>query len=265
VNLPPTLRHYRILSLLGEGDVAQVYHAVNTLNGQEVALKVLRADSPVDDARSYFENERVILAQLSHPNIPAFYEYVEGEPPALAMGIVEGKDGETLLAELADGEFLDAERVVKWGVQIAGALAYLHDHTPPIAFRDLKPSHIMVDGQDRAWLVDFNLAKILPESKRLTDADLMGTEGFSAPEQYKGVVTPWTDIYTLGATLHYMLTGINPRHERLFTYAPLRSANPAIPRSVAEVVMRALAYDPEDRFQSMEEMQAALMTALSRM
>jgi serine/threonine protein kinase len=258
--VPQAFQHYHIQSLLGEGDVAQVYRAVNTLNRQEVALKVLRADSPVENARGYFENERAILAQLNHPNIPVFYEYVEGEPSALAIAIIEGKDGEALLAELADGEFLDVERVVKWGVQIAGALAYLHDRA--IAFRDLKPSHIMVDAEDRAWLVDFNLAKILPESKRLTDADLVGTEGFSAPEQYKGVVSPLVDIYALGATLHYMLTKINPRHERLFTYAPPRSANPAVPRSVAEVVMQALAYEPEDRFQSMEEMQAALTDAL---
>jgi serine/threonine protein kinase len=256
VNLPIATQHYGIQSLLGEGDIAFVYRAVNTLRGQEVALKVLRADSPVADARGYFENERVILAQLSHPNIPAFYESLDGDPPCLAIGIVEGKDSETLLTELPDGDFLEVERVVKWGVQIAAALAYLHNHA--IAFRDLKPAHIMLDGQDRAWLVDFNLAKIMLDGQQITDADLMGTEGFSAPEQYSGVVSPLVDVYALGATLHYMLTKINPRHERLFTYTPPRSINPAIPKSVAQAVMRALAYEPQDRFQNMEEMRQAL-------
>jgi serine/threonine protein kinase len=259
---PEVIHHYTIQSILGEGDIAVVYRAVNTLDGAEVALKVLHADSPVPEARQYFDNEREILAQLSHPHIPAFYGAVDGEMPGIALQLVDGKDGETLLSELPEGSFLKPRSVVVWGVQIADALAYLHNHHPPVVFRDLKPSHVMVDAQNKAWLVDFNLARIMPESSYLDDADLVGTEGFAAPEQYRGIVSPLVDIYALGATLHHLLTGINPRQEQRFTYAPPRSINPAIPQAAAQMVMKALAYEPEDRYDRMEDMRAALQNTL---
>ena len=90
----------------------------------------------------------------------------------------------------------------------------------------------------------------------------MGTEGFSPPEQHQGTVTPLVDIYALGATLHNLLTRINPRHERLFTYAPVRAANPQVSKGLAAVIARALAYEPEDRFPSAEAMRNALLTCL---
>src|SRR5215471_20858957 len=100
MNVPSTIQHYRIRALLGQGDIAVVYQALNTLTGQEVALKVLRADSPVQQARWYFDNERTILAQLQHVHIPAFYEYVDAQSPGIALQLIAGKDGEMLLAEL---------------------------------------------------------------------------------------------------------------------------------------------------------------------
>src|SRR6185369_11690290 len=133
------------------------------------------------------------------------------------------RDSERLLAELPDGDFLIATRVVHWGVQIADALSYLHDHQPPITFRDLKPAHIIIDGEQRAWLVDFNLAKILPDDKFIAHTDAIGTEGFAPPEQYQGAASPLVDVYALGATLHNLLTRIDPRLERGFTFAPPRS------------------------------------------
>jgi serine/threonine protein kinase len=262
--LPQTIHCYTIQSILGEGHIAVVYWAVNTSNGQEVALKVLRADSPVPEARQYFDNEREILAQLNHPHIPAFYGVVDGEMPGMAIQLIDGKDGETLLGELSEGNFLNTRSVIQSGVQIADVLAYLHNHHPPMVFRDLKTSHVMVDAQNKAWLVDFNLAKIMPESSYLDDADRVGTEGFAAPEQYRGLVSPLVDIYALGATLHHLLTGINPRHERRFTYAPPRSINPAIPQAAAQVLMKALAYEPEDRYDRMEDMQDELGNALNQ-
>ncbi|MBI1276693.1 MAG: protein kinase [Anaerolineaceae bacterium] len=260
--LPETIHYYAIQSVLGEGEIAIVYRATNTRNGQEVALKVLLADSPVLQARQYFENERTIIAGLNHPNIPAFYDYLDAEQPGIALMPIDGKDGENLLAELSEGEFLNPRSVVEWGIQIADALAYLHNCQPPVVFRDLKSAHIMVEESNKAWLVDFNLAKIMPDSKYLSDADLMGTEGFAAPEQYNGVVSPLVDVYGLGATLHHLLTHVDPRHERSFTYAPPRSFNPTIPKSVAQVVMKALAYEPEDRYACMEDMRDALRTVL---
>jgi serine/threonine protein kinase len=260
-SLPTRMNHYTLHSLLGEGHISFVYRAAHEQTKREVALKVLRPDSPVEEARAYFENEAAILPQLHHPHIPTFHEFVPGEPPALAFECVEGKDSEAILAEVPQLSFLPVRSVLEWGIQIADALAYLHNHHPPIAFRDLKPSHIMVDRANKAWLVDFNLARILPEDKHLSQADLIGTEGFAAPEQYAGEVSPLVDIYGLGATLHTLLTGVDPRRERKFTYTPARSINPAIPKAASQAVMKALAYEPEDRFQRMSAMKKALQNA----
>lgn len=261
--LPATIKHYTLHAQLGEGHITTVYRAMNQRNGQQVALKVLLDNSPVDKAAAYFENEAAILAQIHYPNIPTFYEYLADDPACLAIGLIEGKDGEGLLAELSEGTFLDVQRVIGWAIQIAEALAYLHDHDPPIVFRDLKPAHVMIDGDDKAWLVDFNLAKVMPPSKLLTDAEAIGTEGFAAPEQYKGTASPLVDVYAFGATFHALLTRIDPRKERPFTYAPLRAVNPDIPKAVAQVIMKALAFEPEDRFPGMLAVCDALKNALA--
>ncbi|MBL8155912.1 MAG: serine/threonine protein kinase [Anaerolineae bacterium] len=255
------LKQYTLHGLIGEGDIGRVYRATNRISGQQVALKVFRADSPVAAARSYFENEGFILAQVDHPAIPTLYEFLDGRWPGLAMTLIDGKDGEAILAETPSGAFLEPERVLRWGIQIAAALGYLHGHCPSIAFRDLKPAHILIDGQDEAWLVDFNLAKALPPSGYLANADAIGTEGFAPPEQYEGVVSPLVDVYALGATLHQLLTRRDPRLETRFVFEAPHHIHPGVPEMVSRVIMKALAYEPGDRYQTMREMEAALRQA----
>jgi eukaryotic-like serine/threonine-protein kinase len=254
--------HYNVHEVIGEGHIGIVYRATDKRDGRTVALKVLLADSPVSDARTYFQNEVDVLSRLEHPHIPACLSFSDIEPAYLTLQWIDGVDSATLLEQLPVTEFISSENIVSWGAQICDALAYLHNHTPPIAFRDLKPTHIMIDQANHAWLVDFNLAKILPPEKTILNADLIGTEGFSAPEQYKGVVSPLVDLYALGASLHHLATRINPRSERRFTYAPPRSVNSQIPKRLAAVLMCALAYEPEDRFPSAEAMKAALLDSL---
>lgn len=258
------LKHYTLHALIGEGDIGRVYRATNRISGQAVALKVFRADSPVAGARSYFENEGFILGQVNHPAIPSLYEVLGGRRPGLAMTLVDGKDGDMILAEAPAGTFLDTRRVLRWGIQIAEALGYLHGHSPAIAFRDLKPAHILVDGQDRAWLADFNLAKALPSSGYLANADAIGTEGFAPPEQYEGVVSPLVDVYALGATLHQLLTRRDPRREARFVFEAPQQIQAGVPEAVARVIMKALAYEPGDRYRTMPEMEAALRQASER-
>ncbi len=254
------MSHYRVLRLLGEGEVARVYLAMNPLTAQRVALKCLRGDSPVENTPHYLRNEAVILAQLDHPNIPSFHEFVNGD--TLVMDAITGDDGEAILAGLGEGEFLDVRRVIRWGIQIADILTYLHHHNPAIAFCDLKPAHIMIDGDDRAWLVDFNLSNILPDTNIITDATPIGTVGFAPPEQYQGIVSPLVDIYALGATLHYLLTRIDPRKERKFTFAPIRSINPQIPKALSPIIMKATAFESDERYPCMEDMKADLQGIL---
>lgn len=248
---------YTITATVGVGCIGTVYRAIDGATGRVVALKVLRRDSPVVRARHYFLNEARLLARLDHPGIPAFHALIGGRQPVIVCELIAGQDLEAVLAARAG--FLPECAIIGWAVQVCDVLTYLHTHrVHPVVFRDLKASHIMVDAPGRAWVVDFNLARPLPLDGQLTGADLVGTEGFAAPEQYDGTALPASDIYGLGATLHYLLTRIDPRQPPPFTFAPPRTANPAISPGLAAVIMRALAHDPADRFPDAAAFRGAL-------
>jgi serine/threonine protein kinase len=252
---------FTIGEIIGQGHIATVYRALDRRSQQPVALKVLREDSPVPSARAFFQNEMTLLARLEHPHIPAFLGHFEN-PLCIALQLIEGVDGETLLATLPEGDFLPPERVCRWGIALCETFMYLHSQNPPLVFRDLKPAHMLVNAEDQMWLVDFNLARIVQPGTRTPEAEQAGTEGFAAPEQYVGHDTPLVDIYALGATLHYLLTRIDPRKERPFTFAPTRSIHSGISTSLAAALMKALAYEPEDRFQNAEALRAALLACV---
>lgn len=258
---------YRIERVLGTGGMSTVYLALDLRFAQVRRLcAVKEMISHIADprmralAQQSFEREAALLATLSHPAIPKIFDYfIEGERSYLVMEYIPGRDLESLLQQT--GGMLPVEEVVGWALQICDVLHYLHSHNPPIIFRDLKPSNIMVDAQGRVFLVDFGIAKLFQGSQRGT---IVGTEGYSPPEQYRGVADPRTDIYALGATLHHLLTRQDPRLEPPFSFheRPIRRANPAVPEALAQVIMRALEYDPDRRFQSALEMKQALMAAM---
>jgi serine/threonine protein kinase len=255
------LDRYQVTALVGEGCIAKVYRALDRETGRTVALKRLRRDSPVTNARRHFVNEARLLVRLNHPNVPAFHDFIAGRQCTIVFELIEGYDLETRLSARQSG--FAARDVIHWAAQVCDALSYLHQHSiHPIVFRDLKASHIMVNEQGKAWLVDFNLARPLPLGGRLEGADRVGTEGFAAPEQYEGTALPASDVYGLGATLHYLLTRLDPRHERPFTFAPLRSVNPALSTGLAAVIMRAVAYEIEDRYQDACTLKRALLACL---
>ena len=258
---------YRIERVLGTGGMSTVYLALDLRFAQVRRLcAVKEMISHIPDprlralAQQSFEREAALLATLSHPAIPKIFDYfIEGERSYLIMEYIPGQDLESLLQQT--GGMLPVEEVVGWALQICDVLHYLHSHNPPIIFRDLKPSNIMVDAQGRVFLVDFGIAKLFQGGQRGT---MVGTEGYSPPEQYRGVADPRTDIYALGATLHHLLTRQDPRLEPPFSFheRPIRRANPAVPEALAQVIMRALEYDPDRRFQSALEMKQALMAAM---
>ncbi|MCS7251410.1 MAG: serine/threonine-protein kinase [Anaerolineae bacterium] len=260
---------YRIERVLGTGGMSTVYLALD-LRFSPVrrlcAIKEMISHIPDPQmralARQSFEREAALLATLSHPSIPKIYDYfVEGERSYLVMEYIPGQDLETLL-RCTDG-MLPVEEVVNWAVQICDVLHHLHSQQPPIIFRDLKPSNIILDPHGRIFLVDFGIAKVFQAGQRGT---MIGTEGYSPPEQYRGIVDPRTDLYALGATLHHLLTRQDPRLEPPFSFheRPIRRANPTVPEPLVQVIMRALEYDPERRFQSALEMKQALLAAMGK-
>jgi len=205
-----------------------------------------------------FEREANILATLSHPGIVQIYDYFsEGERSYLVEEYVDGKDLEAILSE-TEG-FLPEAQVVHWALQVCEVLIYLHSHEPrPIVFRDIKPSNVMLDSHNRIRLVDFGIARLFQSGQKGT---MIGTEGYSPPEQYRGIAEPRVDIYALGATMHHLLSKQDPRLEPPFSFheRPIHQTNPMLSHDLAEVVNRALEYDINKRYGSAEEMKRALM------
>jgi outer membrane protein assembly factor BamB/tRNA A-37 threonylcarbamoyl transferase component Bud32 len=205
-----------------------------------------------------FEREANILATISHPSIPTIYDYFTlGARSYLVMEFIEGDNLEIKLQQRRAP--FQEEEVIGWAIAVCDVLDYLHTHEPqPIIFRDIKPANIMITRRNQIRLVDFGIAKTFQSG---TKGTMIGTEGYSPPEQYRGEASPAVDIYALGATLHHLLSNQDPRTEPPFTFdeRPIRTANPAISVALESIVNTALAYNPQDRFENAAIMRKALI------
>jgi outer membrane protein assembly factor BamB/serine/threonine protein kinase len=259
---------YEINRVIGIGGMGAVYRVRDLRFKDAVKWDALKemiikfADTLDQQTRMRnFEREANLLASLNHPLIPKVNDFFsEANRAYLVLDYIQGKNLEDVLME-TDG-FLDEQLVAGWAIQICQVLDYLHSFRPlPIIFRDLKPSNVMLTPQNQTMLIDFGIAKIIQPERRDT---MIGTEGYSPPEQYKGFVTPCSDIYALGAMLHQLLTGSDPRLETPFTFheRPPRLLNPNISPEMEAVVMKCLAYQSEQRWQSATELREALQQAL---
>jgi serine/threonine protein kinase len=204
-----------------------------------------------------FEREANILVTLNHPSIPKIFDFFTHEQRSyLVLELVNGKDLEAILR--SSTKPIPEDQIVLWCIEVCDVLDYLHTHKPePIIFRDIKPQNLMVNQQNHIVMVDFGIAKIFRTGQKGT---MIGTEGYSPPEQYRGDATFQTDIYALGATMHHLLTHRDPRLEAPFSFAdrPIHQLNPTVSPELETIVNEALNYKPEDRFSSIAEMKAAL-------
>lgn len=259
------VNRYNIQDVIGVGGMGSVYrardlHFPNVV--KLVAVKEMINSAPDPLVRQTivqnFEREANMLATLNHPAIPRIYDYfTQDDRSYLVLEFVHGKDLETVIAD-ANG-FLPEDQIISWAIQLCDVLDYLHSHKPdPIIFRDMKPSNVMINHNGDVVLVDFGIAKTFQSGQKGT---MIGTEGYSPPEQYRGEATPIADIYSLGATLHHALTRRDPRLEPPFSFAerPARRINPNISSEIEAVINTALQYNPADRFPSASAMKDALM------
>jgi len=257
---------YAIEGTLGVGGMSVVYRG-RDLRFKDVvrpcAIKEMFQSAPDSNTRllnlKNFERESGLLATLAHPAIPKVYDFFEENGRFyLILELIPGQDLETALDQA--GGPLPEERVARWSAQICDVLAYLHNRTPePIVFRDLKPSNVMITPEERIVLIDFGIARNLNPGDR--KGTMIGTEGYSPPEQYRGLAEPRGDLYALGATMHHLLTASDPRIETPFTFheRPLRQLNADVSPELDAVVARALEYDASARWNSAEEMKNALL------
>ena len=253
---------YVIVRRLGQGGMGAVYEVTDArIPGKRWAIKemsdaALATPEEKQQALMAFQQEAQMLATLSHANLPVVADFFsENGKQYLVMEFV---DGETLEDRLnASAGFLDERQVVDWATQICDVLAYLHSQKPPVVFRDLKPGNVMTDRQGRVKLIDFGIARLFKPGKS-GDTQVMGTPGYAAPEQYgKGQTDARSDVYSLGVTLHRLMTKYDPANTP-FNLPPVRNINPAVSKQTMDVINRATQPDALARFQSVSDMKVKL-------
>jgi eukaryotic-like serine/threonine-protein kinase len=256
---------YLIQGVVGVGGMGAVYrardmHFPNVV--KLVAVKEMVNTSPDPLVRQTivrnFEREANLLATLEHRAIPRIYDYFSiNDRSYLILEFVNGKDLEALLVDT--NGYISEERVITWALELCDVLAFLHNHKPePIVFRDMKPSNVMINQQDHVVLVDFGIARTFQAGQKGT---MIGTEGYSPPEQYRGEANNQADIYALGATLHHVLTRKDPRLEAPFSFSerPIQKYNSTVSKDLIEVVDVALRYNPSERYPNIDALREALL------
>jgi eukaryotic-like serine/threonine-protein kinase len=256
---------YQILRKLGAGGMANVYLAEDQELGRRVAIKILN-DRHANDEQfvERFRREAKNAAALSHPNIVSIYDRGEAEGTYyIAMEYLDGRSLKELILSRGDAPIAV---VVEYARQILSALRFAHRHG--IVHRDIKPHNVLVDGEGRVKVTDFGIARA--GASQMTEAgSIVGTAQYLSPEQARGAdVDQRSDLYSLGVLMYEMLTGEVPfagdtpveiamKHLSQ-TPAPPSTKRVEIPPALDMVVMRSLAKDPRDRYQSADEMEADL-------
>jgi len=256
---------YRIQRKLGAGGMADVYLAEDQELGRRVAIKILNGRHANDDQFiERFRREAKNAAALNHPNIVSIYDRGEAEDTYyIAM---EYLDGRTLKELIVSRGAAPVNVAIEYARQILSALRFAHRHG--IVHRDIKPHNVLVDGEGRVKVTDFGIARA-GTSQMTETGSIVGTAQYLSPEQARGgEVDPRSDLYSLGVVLYELLTGKTPfdgetpveiAMKHLSTAPePPSKLRPDVPPALDKVVLRALAKDPNDRYQSADEMEADL-------
>ena len=252
---------YKIKDILCESVQQGIYIAEDEHQNKDVVLKLLYLSGiNQDKAKAVevgFKKEARRLLHLNHPSIPKTVDFFcDNQRCCLVMDYLKGQDIQAIMNNRHETP-LPQSQVMRWLVQILDAMDYLHSQSPPIILRDFKPGHVLVGEGDRVFILDFGIFQnyLLAENR-----GMLGTAGFSAPEEYKGFADPRSDIYSLGAVLHYLLTGINPSSpdNPPFTFTMIRKVSPYITEPMEELVMKMLRMKMEERYQSVKQIMAAM-------
>ncbi len=262
-------KRYRIERMVASGGMGAVYKALDKRFNKPCAVKEMLDDFQSESERAqsveWFSREASLLLELNHQCIPRVRDFfVDGGRHYLVMDFIEGRTMGAVLEQDAHVAGINGVRGVTeararhWGQQICSVLNYLHRLSPPIIFRDLKPTNIMVTDNDDIKLIDFGIARTFQSQRQAT---IIMTVGYAPQEQLVGNPEPRSDLYALGATLYRVLTRHDASNNKptIFSFPPLRSLRPDISPAFEQIIMRALAMFPDQRWPSAGEMERAII------
>ena len=254
---------YEIWKEVGRGGMSIVYLARDKHLNKQWAVKEIKNDGSksINTLLKGLEREANILKNVDHPVLPRIVDIIEQEGTIyVVMDFIEGT---TISERLKEEGAQPQELVIEWGYQLASALDYLHNMKPPVIYRDMKPSNVMIKPEGGVKLIDFGTAKEY-DTENNADTTALGTRGYAAPEQFgdskgRGIYNTdaRTDIYNLGATLYHVVTGMNPC-EPPYEMKPIREWNPALSSGLEKIILKCTQPDPNDRYQSCRELMYAL-------
>lgn len=251
---------YEILKQIGKGGMSTVYLAMDKRLNKQWAVKEI--------SRKGFgkNNEEIInevpadaemMKALDHPAIPTIVDIIDDKDSDYIYVVMDYVEGESLDKVLAEYGAQPQDLVIDWSKQICEALGYLHAQKPPIIYRDMKPANVMLKPEGNIKIIDFGIAREYKEGN-LADTTVLGTKGYASPEHYGGRQTDErSDIYTLGMTMHHLLTGVDPRPAD-YIYAPIRQWNPELSGGLERIIDKCVSPDPKDRYQNCNELLYAL-------
>ncbi len=262
-------KRYRIERMVAAGGMGAVYRAIDKRFNKPCAVKEMLDDFQSESERAqsveWFSREASLLLELNHQCIPRVRDFfVDGGRHYLVMDFIEGRtmgavlEQEATIAGINGTRGISEARARHWGQQVCSVLSYLHRLSPPIIFRDLKPTNIMVTDNDDIKLIDFGIARTFQSQRQAT---IIMTVGYAPQEQLIGNPEPRSDIYALGATLYRVLTRHDASNNKptIFSFPPLRSLRPDVTPAFEQIVMKALAMFPDQRWSNAAEMERAII------
>ncbi|MGN0437204.1 MAG: protein kinase [Lachnospiraceae bacterium] len=250
---------YEILKKIGQGGMSIVYLAMDTHLNKQWAVKEIKKSKTKDTKTllKSLQREANILKMVDHPVLPRIVDILNEKGTVfVVMDYIEGRPmNEILKLEGAQSQ----EQVIEWAKDLCSALDYLHSLNPPIIYRDMKPSNIMLKPDGKVKLIDFGTAKEL-DVENIADTTALGTRGYAAPEQFgdakgRGIykTDERTDIYSLGATLYHIVTGKNPS-EPPYVMKPIREWDSTLSVGLEKIINKCTKPNPDDRYQNCAEL-----------
>ena len=249
---------YKILNVVGKGGMSVVYLAMNERANKQWAIKEVRKDGmqSFEVVKQNLVAETDLLKKLNHPHLPSIIDVIDCDDTFLI--VMDYIEGNPLSKALETSGAQNQDDVIEWAKQLCDVLGYLHSRKPPIIYRDMKPSNVMLKPDGNVMLIDFGTAREFKYSS-VADTTCLGTQGYAAPEQFggHGQTDARTDIYCLGATMYHRVTGHNPATPPYEMY-PIRQWNPMLSSGLEEIILKCTQRNPEDRYQSCAELLYAL-------
>lgn len=249
---------YKILNVVGKGGMSVVYLAMNERANKQWAIKEVRKDGmqSFEVVKQNLVAETDLLKKLNHPHLPSIIDVIDCDDTFLI--VMDYIEGNPLSKALETSGAQNQDDVIEWSKQLCDVLGYLHSRKPPIIYRDMKPSNVMLKPDGNVMLIDFGTAREF-KSTSVADTTCLGTQGYAAPEQFggHGQTDARTDIYCLGATMYHLVTGHNPATPPYEMY-PIRQWNPMLSSGLEEIILKCTQRNPEDRYQSCAELLYAL-------